>query len=66
MAKTAIESNHIQNGAELQKTYYVIKMYKSFLPSIVFSTQSKEDANAYAGIMHRTDGYEYSVVTDLV
>lgn len=66
MTKTAIGSNHIQDSEESQKTYYVIKMYKSFLPSIVFSTQSKEDANTYAGIMHRTDGYEYSVVTDLV
>lgn len=60
------ESNHIENAAEQQKTYYVIKMYKSSLPSIVFSTQSRGYAYAYAKIMRRTDGYEYSVVTDLV
>lgn len=48
------------------KSYYVIKRYKSFLPSVVFSTECRDDAFAYADIMHRTDGYEYSVVTDLV
>ena len=48
-------------------SYYVIKRYKSesLLPILVFSTFSREDAVAYAGIMHRSDGNEYSVVCDL-
>lgn len=47
------------------RSYYVIKRYKSFLPSIVFDTESLEDAKEFAAIMHRTDGYEYSVLCDL-
>lgn len=48
------------------KSYYVIRRYKNILPSVVFSTYNREDAFTYAEIMHRTDGYEYSIVTDLV
>lgn len=50
-----------------EKSYYVIRRYKSesILPSIVFSTANRDDAIAYAGIMHRSDGNEYSVVCDL-
>ena len=47
------------------KTYYVIRKYSNLLPSIVFDTESLEDAREFAAIRHRRDGFEYSVVCDL-
>lgn len=47
------------------KKYFVAKVYEGgySLPSIVFNTDSRDDADQYAAIMHRNDGKEYIVLT---
>lgn len=49
------------------KKYQVSRVFSisSINPSVVFTTDIKEDAIAYAEIMHRNDGNEYAV-TELV
>lgn len=45
--------------------YYVIKLYRALYPSVVFTTESFNDAKAYAAIMHRNDpDYNYIVLTE--
>lgn len=45
------------------KKYAVLRVYNVVSPSVVFQTDDRADAVSYAGIMNRTDGYVYAVVT---
>ena len=45
------------------KKYYVARVYDSgALPSVVFSTDSREDADLYAAIMKRNEDKTYIVL----
>ena len=42
--------------------YVVMREYSSGIrPSVVFTTDNKDDAEQYARIMQRNDGYMYAV-----
>ena len=43
------------------KKYLVLRVYTHTTPSVVFATDIKEDAIAYADILHRSDDSEYKV-----
>ena len=46
------------------KKYFVARVYESCLmPSIVFNTDSREDADQYAAILQRNGEHEYIVLT---
>lgn len=47
------------------KKYYIAKVFESgySMPSIVFDTNSRENANQYAAIMRHNDDHEYIVLT---
>lgn len=47
------------------KKYIVVKVYNTCYSSVVFSTDIKEDAVAYAEIMHRSDDQEYKIAAVL-
>ena len=45
------------------KKYYVARVYDSgIMPTIVFSTDSREDADLYAAIMKRNEDKTYIVL----
>ena len=42
--------------------YVVLRVYKSITPSVLFTTQNRQDALQYAQIMKRTEpNYDYAV-----
>ena len=46
------------------KKYFVARVYGSgMMPSVVFSSDSREDADLYASIMKRNEEREYIVLT---
>ena len=48
----------------IMKKYFVARVYASgMMPSVVFSTDSREDADLYAAIMKRNEEREYIVLT---
>ena len=44
------------------KQYAVLRVYGAINPSVIFTTNSYEDALGMAQIMSRQDKYEYAVV----
>jgi hypothetical protein len=47
------------------KKYVVIRVLNYVGPSVIFSCDEKKDADTYAEIMSRQDGYEYVVAESL-
>lgn len=43
------------------KKYIVIREFTVMNPTVVFSSDNKDDAEQYARIMQRNDGYMYAV-----
>lgn len=47
----------------MKKKFYVARMFEYSTPSIVFITESEDDARSIAEIYARADGKEYAVMT---
>lgn len=45
--------------------YYVLKTYSLFTPTVMFSTENKEDAFAYANLLNRNDENKHIVVQQI-
>ena len=45
------------------KKYYVLRIYETILPTVVFQTNDAYNAQMYAVIMAKEDNHNYAVVS---